>query len=272
MVNQLTETLINGDKMESFLTQVGIYVSGLGGAPKPAWIEDGQFLFEVITAGRVHSPSGKDLRGAGWVFCHGPGEHTIWKSEPDSHYECLTLRFNLAGIRVPEDWPRSFRWNDADAAVTFANEMLYAYHHTNVARDVLGDLVWSQLRFKLDQFRRSRTEQSIPPRISKAIRYIERYYSQEVGIKELADEVAMSPSHFHAKFKAAVELSPHQYLIMQRMREARHALVTTDDPIKAISHHVGYPNTENFCRAFKRHFKTTAAAYRMRYTRIGLTG
>jgi AraC-like DNA-binding protein len=268
----LTKTLIYGDKVESSLTHVGIYVSPMGGAPKPAYVDDGQLLFELITAGCVHSLSGLDLRRPGWIFCHHPGEHTIWRSEPDSHYECLTLKFDLSSVRIPENWPRSFFWDDTDHAITFANEMLYSFHHTNVAKDILGDLIWSQLRFKLDQFRRSRTEQNVPPRISKAISYIERYYSQDVGIQELANEVAMSPSHLHAQFKAFVDMSPHQYLIMQRMREARHALVTTDDPIKAISYQVGYPNTENFCRAFKRHFKTTAAAYRTRYTRIGVTG
>ena len=254
--------------MESSLTHVGLYVSELGGSRGPARIAAGKLLFEVITAGCVYSPSGTELRRPGWVFCHSGGEQTIWQSEPDSHYECLILRFDLSKVRTPENWPRSFFWDNAESAITFAHETLYAFHHTNVARDILGDLIWSHLRFKLDQFRRSRTERNVPSRISRAIRHIERYYSQDVGIQELADEVAMSPSHLHAQFKKFVEMSPHQYLIMQRMREAKHSLVTTDDPIKAISHHVGYANTENFCRAFKRYFKTTAATYRMRYTRV----
>jgi AraC-like DNA-binding protein len=49
------------------------------------------------------------------------------------------------------------------------------------------------------------------------------------------------------------------------MRSARHKLVTTGAPIKSIAMDVGYANTENFCRAFKKHCGLTAAAYRRKF-------
>jgi transcriptional regulator GlxA family with amidase domain len=60
-------------------------------------------------------------------------------------------------------------------------------------------------------------------------------------------------------------MSPHQYLIRQRMRAARHMLATSTEPIKAIARNTGYINTENFCRAFRQHVGLTAAAYRRTY-------
>ncbi|MHC4886771.1 MAG: helix-turn-helix domain-containing protein [Planctomycetota bacterium] len=252
--------------MGTSLERVGYYVSPLGGATNPAPIVEGKLLFEVITAGRVYSPDGEHLRGAGWVFCHRGGTETIWRSEADEHYECLVLNFDGSTATPREEWPRSFSWGESESAVTFAHEMLTAFHHTNVPRDILGNLIWSQLRFRLDSFRRREVRREIPPRVSRAMAYMDRFYEQELRIEELAAQASLSPSHLHARFRSHVGMTPHQYLIEQRMKVARHRLVTTPDPIKAIAQQVGYANTENFCRAFKRRFKTTAAAYRRKYT------
>jgi len=73
----------------------------------------------------------------------------------------------------------------------------------------------------------------------------------------------------HAQFRQHLGKSPHQCLILQRMRAARHKLVTTGEPIKAIAQDVGYANTENFCRAFRKHCGLTAAAYRRKFIPYG---
>lgn len=252
--------------MESCLIGVGYYVSPVGGAPNPATIGADTILFELITAGSVYSPSKDALRGPGWVFCHHPGEETIWNSEPDDHYECAVLRFTLSGTAPREEWPRSFFWGDEAGAVSFAREMLYASHHTAVPADILGNLIWSQLRFRLDHFRRQEIGREVPSRIARVMSYIDNNYAREIGIDELAREATLSPSHLHSCFREVAGMTPHQYLIEQRMRVARHRLVTTLDPIKEIAADVGYASTENFCRAFKSRFTFTAAAYRRKYS------
>jgi AraC-like DNA-binding protein len=253
----------------SGLVGVGYYASPPGGAPRPAVIGHGLMLFELIVAGRVQAPGEGPFRGPGWVFGHRAGQETIWRSPPDEHYECLTLHFDSARAHPPEDWPRAFFWGDEAAAVLFAHEMLKAFHHTDVPRDILGHLIWSQLRFRLDSFRRHEERREIPPRISAVMSLIERHCGRELTIAELARQAGLGPSHLHAEFKAHVNRTPHQYLIEQRMKLARQALVQSADPIKAIARSVGYVNTENFCRAFKRHFGATAASYRKQYTIYG---
>ncbi len=255
--------------MKSALMLVGFYVSPAGGAPAPATIHEGQMLFEMITAGSVYSPTG-ELCHAGWVFCHAAGEQTVWQSEGDSHYECLVARFDLSQVTRAEVWPRAFHWRDAEGAVAFGHEVLYAFHHTAVANDILGDLIWSQLRFRLDEYRRHQAAQVVPAVVRRSVRYLERHFARDVSIVELASAAGLSASHLHSQFKRHMGMSPHQYVIHRRMREARQLLVTTDDPIKAISENVGYANAENFCRVFRKHAKTSAAQYRRKYTRIGI--
>ena len=255
-----------GEKMKIKIVSIGYYISPVGGASSPFSISDGQFFFEIITAGAVYSPvDDKSLRGSGWVFAHQPGQQTVWRSEPMGNYECLTILFDITDKRLSDIWLRDFYWGDEKPAVDFAHEMLHAFHHTNIDRNILGDFAWSQLQFRLENYKYQESRREIPPRISEVMTYIDKYYSAALGIEELAEHVSLSASHLHARFREFVGMTPHQYLIRQRMRAARHTLATTDLPIKAVASDVGYANTESFCRAFKEHFGITAAGYRRKY-------
>lgn len=257
--------MIMEQTLQASLRRMGYFTSPVGGATSPYRVVPGSILFEVITAGAVYAPDSDRLCTPGWVFVHHPGEKTVWRTDPEGHYECLTVTFDPVHIPRPESWPRAFRWKDAEAAVTFAHEMLHAFHHTAVDREILGDLVWSRLRFQLDHFKRWELRRDIPPRVSEVMAFIDDHFSEALGIDVLANHVGLSASHLHAQFRQFVAMTPHQYVIRRRMQSARHRLATTMAPVKSIAFEVGYANTESFCRAFKQHFKTTAAAYRRTY-------
>ena len=258
--------MILGEKMKMELLSIGYYISPQGGAVDPYEIPDGRIVFELITAGTVYDPATDNLlRESGWIFAHLPGEETVSKSEPIDHYECTKIVFKVAEPHKHNRWLRSFCWEEEKNAVSFAHEMLYAFHHTDMDHAVLGDLIWSQLRFRLENYKRHESRKEIPPRISEVMSYIDRYYTAALGIEELADHVQLSASHLHMRFKEFVGITPHQYLIRQRMRTARHLLATSDAPIKVVASDIGYANTESFCRAFKQHFGLTAAGYRRKY-------
>jgi AraC-like DNA-binding protein len=244
---------------------MGYYRSPPGGAVTPYQIAKRVILFELITEGAVYPPVGEELHGPGWVFVHQAGQSTIWRTKPGGHYECMTVAFDLAPARTDPLWPRSFLWADPTAAVSFAHEMLHAFHRTSVDRAVLGHYVWSQFRFRVEQFRRQKSREEIPARVAAVMSYMDQHYAEPIGIAAMAAQVGMSASHLHAHFRAFVKMSPHQYLIRQRMGAARHALATSMAPIKAIARDIGYVNTENFCRAFRQQYGLTAAAYRRRY-------
>lgn len=251
--------------MNAALRSLGHYRSPVGGAPAPHPIGPGSILFELITDGSVYEPASDVLRSTGWVFAHQPGQSTVWRSEPDGRYECMTAAFDLGHVPRPEEWPRCFFWGNAEDAVSFAYEMLHAFHHTSVERGVLGDLVWSQFCFRLDCFRRQEGRTEIPPRLSAILAHMDQHFSEQVSVEDLAERIGLSASHLHARFREFVGITPHQYLIRRRMQAARHLLATSVDPIKTIAANVGYANTESFCRAFKQHVHTTAATYRRTY-------
>lgn len=261
--------MIHGARLKPALESVGHYTSGPGGAENPTLIPANFVLFELITEGAVYSPEGDDLHGIGAVFAHHPGQSTVCRSPGQGYYACMTARFQLDRLPRRFAWPRVFQWPDASEAVRFSQEVLYAYHHTDVDPEVLGDLIWSQFRFRLEEFRRMAKHQAIPPLVAEMISHLDRHYAEPLGVEDLAAHFGLSASHLHAQFREHVGMTPHQHLILQRMRSARHKLVTTGDPIKSIAREVGYANTENFCRAFKQHCGLTAAAYRRKFIPYG---
>ncbi len=257
--------MIDGVKLKPALDSVGHYISGPGGAEKPAIIPAKLMLFELITEGVVYSPGGNDLHGVGAIFVHQPGQSTVCRSPGQGYYACMTARFRLNSLSRRFVWPGVFQWSDANEAVRFSQEALYAFHHTDVDPSVLGDLIWSQFRFRLEEFRRMAKHREIPPLVAEMISHLDRHYTEPLSIENLAVRFGVSASHLHAKFREHAGMTPHQHLILQRMRSARHKLVTTGDPIKSIAWEVGYANTEHFCRAFKKHCGLTAAAYRKKF-------
>lgn len=257
--------MIFGAGVRNVLESIGHYVSGPGGAGAPAIIGPGFLLFELITEGTVYGPDSKELHGVGAVFAHCPGQSTVFRVEGTGHYACMTARFYLRRLPRHWVWPRFFQWREPAGALHFAEEMLFAFHHTDQDRQVLGEYVLSQFRFRLEEFRRTETRRAMPQVVANVLNHIDRNFAEPSGIESLAERFGLSASHLHALFRQHLGVTPHQHLILQRMRTARHRLVTTNDPIKSIARDVGYSNTENFCRAFRQHCGFTAASYRRKF-------
>lgn len=247
------------------LERIGWFTSGSGGAPSPARIPKGQLLFELITEGSVFAPDGKTLCGVGSVFVHRSGEETIWRSPEGGHYACMTAQFRLRRSAGGEGWPRYFPWEPPAGALLFAEEMLHAFHHTGLDRRVIGSLVWSEFCFRFESFRCHAAGRGIPTRLQAVLKQIEDHHASPLGVEDLAKGAGLSSSHLHALFREHLGMTPHQHLILERMRAARHRLATSADPIKSVATAVGYANTESFCRAFKQHSGLTAASYRKKY-------
>jgi AraC-like DNA-binding protein len=251
------------------LQSIGFYRSPNGGAPQPAVIGAEHIFFELITEGAVYAPGERTLQGVGAVFVHRPGQKTVYQTEGQGRYACMIARFMVKRVNPWVEWPRYFPWSEPEEAVRFATEMLHAFHREGQDLGVIGDLVWSQFRYQLDRYQSHPMARGIPPRLAVVLAHMEENYGQALGLDALAARIGLSASHLHAEFRQHLGITPHQYLIGQRMQAAQHQLATTGTPIKAVAAAVGYGNTENFCRSFKKHTGLTAAAYRKKFRFYG---
>jgi AraC-like DNA-binding protein len=72
------------------------------------------------------------------------------------------------------------------------------------------------------------------------------------ALQELAERVGMSRSTFAQRFKETVGESPMEYLTRWRMLVAADKLLSSSDPVSAISLALGYESEAAFSTAFKR--------------------
>lgn len=100
------------------------------------------------------------------------------------------------------------------------------------------------------------------PVVGKALALLHAHPGEDWSVPRLAQQVAMSPSRFAARFAAAVGDSPMAYLAKWRMNQAARLLAESQRGIEQIAAEVGYDNATAFARSFKRHLGVTPTAWR----------
>lgn len=96
-------------------------------------------------------------------------------------------------------------------------------------------------------------------RIADALAYLHRHYAEPISVERLADEVNMSPSHFHHHFKRTTQLAPMQYLKRLRLLKARVLLGQRIHNVNLTAAAVGYQSPSQFSRDYKRYFGNSPA-------------
>ncbi len=91
-------------------------------------------------------------------------------------------------------------------------------------------------------------------RIHTSLNYLNRHYAEPVSLEALASMEFLSSSRYSALFHQITGLSPQQYLIGLRLKNARDLLLSTDLSIAEVARSVGYDDALYFSRLFHRHF------------------
>lgn len=89
-------------------------------------------------------------------------------------------------------------------------------------------------------------------RAVEAARFIEASSAEAIDLEQVAARVGLSPFHFLRTFASVLGVTPHQYLIRMRVREAARLLAGDDRPITAVALEVGFADLSNFVRTFHR--------------------
>lgn len=109
----------------------------------------------------------------------------------------------------------------------------------------------------------SESNTDTPVKVSKNTRdYIDKYYSQDINLSNLAKNLYISKDYLSHIFKSETGFSPMQYLIKRRIEEAKKLLVSSDLSVNKISLTVGYDDPNYFCAMFKKITGFTPLRYR----------
>jgi AraC-like DNA-binding protein len=88
--------------------------------------------------------------------------------------------------------------------------------------------------------------------LQQVLDYIQTHLDRDLSLVELAETLNLSPTYFASAFKQAIEISPHQYVIQQRVEQAKLMLSKTDLAIADIALQVGFSSQSHLNQQFKR--------------------
>ncbi|MGN0994665.1 MAG: helix-turn-helix domain-containing protein [Butyricicoccus sp.] len=98
--------------------------------------------------------------------------------------------------------------------------------------------------------------------VGDTVLYILNHLQDELTVPALAERVALSPAHFSRLFKQSTGYSPHEFLVLRRIDEAKNLLQTTGLSVKEIAFRTGYRSEVNFIASFLSKVGVSPAAFR----------
>jgi AraC family transcriptional regulator len=101
-----------------------------------------------------------------------------------------------------------------------------------------------------------------PAPIVRVLRYLESRVVQPHSLADLARIAGLSRYHFLRTFKGVTGITPHQWLLRARLRDAAQRLAESHDPITEIALDVGFEDLSNFIRSFRAEFGVAPRKYR----------
>lgn len=228
----------------------------------PATIPQSEEWIEIITGGIVFFELDGEIRefGPGTIFWHIAGEKTIHLTADDNPYRCLAIRFKVA--KTQRILPRVTKWKDLHAFSEFHQETLRHAHDERTDRNILANVIYAKVFWEAYLSTRRQETENYPLPLSRSIKIIERNYSEQLSIAELAERANTSESYLYSLFRQHLNSSPHQYLLLCRLRHTRTMLADNKSSIKEIAAICGFENIESFYRAFRKNSRMTPFEYR----------
>jgi len=99
-------------------------------------------------------------------------------------------------------------------------------------------------------------------RLRRVEDYVSANFHRGIGLSDLAKVAGLSRMHFAAQFRAATGYRPREYLLHQRVEQAKSIMSSTDTPLAEIALTVGFSTQAHFSTVFKRMTDETPARWR----------
>lgn len=99
-------------------------------------------------------------------------------------------------------------------------------------------------------------------RVTRIVRAIERHLDGSLTLDGMARSVELSPYHFLRTFERVTGVTPHQYVLRARLREAVTRLAVEPSKVLDIALDCGFGDVSNFNRAFRAEFGVAPRGFR----------
>ncbi len=100
--------------------------------------------------------------------------------------------------------------------------------------------------------------------VLKAIQYIAVHYGGRITLKDMAEELHLSPNYLCELFKRHTGKNLMEYVTEYRMQKAKSYLNHVEYKVADVAEMVGYKEAKYFSSAFKKEYGITPLEYRNR--------
>ena len=98
--------------------------------------------------------------------------------------------------------------------------------------------------------------------LKEVIEYIHAHLGSELSLTELATQLNLSTFHFARLFKKSLGLSPHKYVLQNRLERAKRLIaVASQVSLSDIALQVGFYDQTHFSKAFKKYVGVSPKAF-----------
>jgi transcriptional regulator GlxA family with amidase domain len=103
--------------------------------------------------------------------------------------------------------------------------------------------------------------------LSATLAWMREHLDEEASVPELAARANMSARTFARRFVAVTGITPHKWLLQQRILHAQQLLETTDLPIEIVAQNAGLGTPATLRQHFQRMLETSPQTYRRTFKR-----
>ena len=204
---------------------------------------------------------------ANCIVCRKPGQivHSI------GNYDNMILTLDLGdhpeNTLITEELlarvPTFFYPAHINELKQILSRIISLYHYSKDSQNLQNELCRFILLLLSDSFEETPlSSQKQPSRIHKVTAYISQHYAEKIDIGDLASLIHLDKYYFIKYFKKKTGMTPQQFLIQTRIREAKALLESVDLPVKEIGYMVGYANTTYFISSFTKIEGVSPSQYR----------
>lgn len=192
-------------------------------------------------------------------------------NDPDRRMSYHTLRFRTDGpeTELLSELKRLGACTAADPELTTLCAQLFqaisirltdGEERSNPLIQTMG-LALLQLTLESLQKNGRAVELSCPPYANEILTYLQSHIEEKVCMEDVAREFHLSQAHIFRVFRQTYHISPINYLIYCRMRQARVLILKHRMSTEDIAKQLAYSNVYHFVRTFKRFFGCTPEQY-----------
>ena len=105
-------------------------------------------------------------------------------------------------------------------------------------------------------------------RVLDIIRFIDAHYYEDLGMADILSRVPLSRRSIEMKFRQEVGMTIYQYLLSVRVDHLAYLLRTTSLPFSEAVYKVGFRDSVNVARVFRKFKGCSPSEYRNRYCAI----